>query len=61
MAVPSSSNMYDVEDLTSVGTVPNVNELSREELTQVYDSYNFAHQSQNSLLIMAHKKQVSKI
>jgi hypothetical protein len=60
-AVPGSSSMYDVEELTSMGTVPDINDLSHEELTQVYNNYSFAHQPQNSLPIMAYKQKVSKI
>jgi hypothetical protein len=60
-ANPDSSSMYDVEELTSVGTVPDVNDLSHEELTQVYNSYSFDHHLQNSLPIMAHKETVSKM
>lgn len=59
--VSGSSNMSDVEELTSTCTIPNVNDLLHEELTQVYNSYSFAHQPQNSLLIMAHKQKVSKM
>ncbi|XP_075222041.1 tudor domain containing 9 protein spindle E isoform X2 [Lycorma delicatula] len=33
--------MHIVDDLTSMGTIPNVGELDREELTQVYESYDF--------------------
>jgi len=56
--VSGLSRMSDVEELTSVDTVPDVNDLTREELTKVYDSYNFAHHPQN-LPIMAYKQQVS--
>lgn len=56
--VSGLSRMFDVEELTSVDTVPNVNDLTREELTKVYDSYNFAHHPQN-LPIMAYKQKVS--
>jgi hypothetical protein len=60
-AVPGLSSMYDVEQLTSEGTVPNVNDLSHEEQTEVYNSYSFAHKPQNSLQIMAHRQKVSKM
>ena len=56
--VSGLSRMFDVEELTSVGTVPNVNDLTHEELTKVYDSYNFAHHPQD-LPIMAYKQKVS--
>lgn len=37
---PEHSQMFEPEELTSIGTVPpNVNEL--EELTQVYQNYEF--------------------
>jgi hypothetical protein len=58
---PDSSNMYDVEELTSVGAVPNVNDLSHEELTQVYNNYSFAHSPQNLLPIMSYKEKVSRM
>jgi len=35
------SHMEQLEELTSIGTVPNVRELHVEELTQVYSRYNF--------------------
>jgi hypothetical protein len=60
-AGPDSSSMCDVEELTTVGAGPNVNDLLREELTQVYNNYSFAHSPQNSLSIMAHKEKVSKM
>jgi hypothetical protein len=56
-----SSSMYDVEELTSLGSVPDVNDVSHEELTKVYNSYSFDHHPQNSLPIMAHKETVSKM
>jgi hypothetical protein len=56
-----SNSMYDVEALTSVGTISNVNDLLHEELTQVYNNYSFVHRPQNSLPIMAHKEKVSKM
>lgn len=56
--VSGLSRMCDVEELTSVGTVPNVNDLTHEELTKVYDNYSFAHRPQN-LPIMAYKQKVS--
>jgi len=52
------NRMYDVEELSLVGTVPNVSDLPHEELTKVYDSYSFAHRPQN-LPIMAYKQKVS--
>lgn len=57
-ASPDLSSMYNVEELTTVGTVPDVNDLSHEELTQVYNSYSFDHHPQNSLPIMAHKETI---
>lgn len=56
--VSDLNRMSDVEELTSSGTVPNVSDLSHEELTKVYDSYSFAHRPQN-LPIMAYKQKVS--
>lgn len=56
--VSGLNRMYDVEELTSVGTLPNVNDVTREELTKVYDNYSFAHRPQN-LPIMAYKQKVS--
>jgi len=56
--VSGLSGMYDVEELTSVGNVPDVSDLTHEELTKVYDSYSFAHHPQN-LPIMADKEKVS--
>lgn len=50
--------MHDVEELTSVGIVRDVSDLTHEELTKVYDSYSFAHHPQN-LPIMADKEKVS--
>jgi len=35
------STMEEAEELTSVGTLPNVGELNREDLTQVYNRYQF--------------------
>lgn len=55
--VSGLNRMSDVEELTSVGTVPNVNDVTHEELTKVYDEYSFAHHPQN-LLIMAYKQKV---
>jgi len=52
------NRMSDVEELSLVGTVPNVSDLTHEELTKVYDSYSFAHHPQN-LPIMAYKQKVS--
>jgi hypothetical protein len=60
VAVSGLNRMFDVEELTSLGTVPNVNDLGHEELTKVYDNYSFAHHPQN-LLIMAYKQKVSKM
>lgn len=59
LAVSGLDRMSDVEELTSVGTVPNVNDLTCEELTKVYDNYSFAHHPQN-LRIMAYKQKVSR-
>lgn len=36
---PELSQLYEVEELTSIGTVPSIRELDREELTQVYQYY----------------------
>ena len=55
--VSGLNRMSDVEELTSVGTVPNVNDVTHEELTKVYDNYSFAHHPQN-LLIMTYKQKV---
>jgi hypothetical protein len=56
-----SSSMFDVEEFASVGTVANVNDLSCETLTQVYNNYSFADRLQNSLPIMSHREKVSKM
>jgi len=56
--VSGLNGMTDVEELTSVGYVPNVNDVTHEELTKVYDSYSFAHRPQN-LPIMSYKQKVS--
>lgn len=56
--VSGLNRMCDVEGLTSVGSVPNVNDLTHEELTKVYDNYSFDHRPQN-LPIMAYKQKVS--
>jgi hypothetical protein len=58
--VSGLNRMSDVEELTSVGTVPNVNDLTQEELTEVYDNYSFAHCPQK-LPIMAYKQKVSYV
>jgi hypothetical protein len=55
-----SNSMYDVEELTAADTIPNLNDLSRETLTQVYNDYSFADRPQNSLPITAHREKVSK-
>ena len=55
----SGSRMSDVDVMTSLGTIPNIAELSREQLTEVYDNYNFNHHPQNQLPITAHKQRVS--
>jgi hypothetical protein len=55
LAAPGSSCMSEIEEL------PSVDGLLHEELTQVYNNYNFTHHLQNSLLIMAHKQKVSEI
>ena len=52
------NRMSDVEELTSVGTLPHVNDVTIEDLTKVYDNYSFAHCPQN-LPIMAYKQKVS--
>jgi hypothetical protein len=59
-ADPDSNSMYDVEELTAGDTIPNVNDLSHEALTQVYDNYSFTDRPQNSLPIMAYREKVSK-
>lgn len=56
--VSGVNRMCDVEELTSVGTLPNFNDVTHEELTKVYDNYNFAHNPQN-LPVMAYKQKVS--
>lgn len=58
LGVSGLNRMSDVEELTSVGTLPNVNDVTNEELTKVYDNYSFAHRPQN-LPIMAYKQKVS--
>lgn len=35
------SQMFQPEELTSIGTVPNLHELNSEDLTQVYQNYAF--------------------
>jgi hypothetical protein len=60
VAVCGLDRMSDVEELTSVGTVPNINDLTHEVLTKVYENYSFAHHPQN-LPIMAYKEKVSKM
>lgn len=56
--VSGLDRMCDVEELTSVGTLPDVNDVTHEELTEVYNNYSFAHSPQN-LPIMAYKQKVS--
>lgn len=55
--VSGLNRMYDVEEPSSVGTVPNVNDLTHEELTKVYNNYSFAHHPQK-LPIMAYKQKI---
>lgn len=45
-----------METLTSIGTIPNVAELNREELTQVYDNYSFEPPAVEMNLTVIHQK-----
>jgi hypothetical protein len=56
--VSGLSRVCDVEELTSVGSVPNVDDVTLEKCTEVYDNYSFAHHPQD-LPIMAYKQKVS--
>lgn len=35
------SQLFQPEELTSIGTLPNLQDLNIEELTQVYQNYSF--------------------
>ncbi|KAJ4435831.1 hypothetical protein ANN_18450 [Periplaneta americana] len=53
-----SYSMSAIEELTSFGTSPNMEDLSHEELTSVYKNYSFSHHTQNSLPINAYKQKI---
>lgn len=38
---PSRSNLCQMEDITSIGSVPNLADVEDESMTQVYDHYDF--------------------
>ncbi|KAG8273783.1 hypothetical protein J6590_014422 [Homalodisca vitripennis] len=48
--------MFQPEELTSIGTLPNLRELNREELTQVYQRYTFSPSEPSEQLQPIHRE-----
>ncbi|PSN47186.1 putative ATP-dependent RNA helicase spindle-E [Blattella germanica] len=55
------SKMSDVDALTSIGTLPNMTDLSVEELTSVYKNYKFDHKPATSLPISSYRSKIVSI
>lgn len=63
-AVPGNTGenyLSQLEELTSVFSTANVDDLMQEELTQVYDKYDFDQKSKNVLPILEHKKKIVSV
>jgi hypothetical protein len=54
----SRNNFNTIEELTSQATIPNIIDLDKEELTQVYENYSFERKPQPNLLINSYKEEV---
>lgn len=54
----NNANMFGCEELTSVGTLPNLNDLKPENLTNVYQSYCFKTKMGANLLIHDYKEEI---
>uniref|UniRef100_A0A1B6GC48 Probable ATP-dependent RNA helicase spindle-E n=1 Tax=Cuerna arida TaxID=1464854 RepID=A0A1B6GC48_9HEMI len=52
----SASQLFQPEELTSIGTLPNLRELNREEFTQVYQRYTFSPPEPSEQLQSIHKE-----
>ncbi|XP_067013969.2 probable ATP-dependent RNA helicase spindle-E [Anabrus simplex] len=57
-AADGKTGVGDIEELTSVGTLPNIDEIMSEELTKVYQSYSFETTPNTSLPIAAFKSKI---
>lgn len=47
-----------VSDLTSQGTVPNINDINREEVTKIYKTFNFSYRPKCNLTITPLQKHI---
>lgn len=50
--------MYEADDLTSIGTLPNVHDLNPDSLTQVYSLYSFKTKPEPKLLVHQYKDEI---